>query len=337
MTEKKISESVNNKDIYKSMPKDLKTDVDKLFEKYGIDEQIFEGSFFNMIEIMIRFFLDVLRDDKDANVIFDLLKYIYDNYQELAFNAQVADRNFYEEMKAKFEEAKEINDNIVVEIIESYLETMTNKVSLDILYNSILILRALLPNLLDSAISEPLEDFFEKTKNKFIELLEINKESEFKSYFLDWVLKFGYLIEGYIKEILIVYLKLCALCKDNTLEEYNRILKKEKKHILSLGAVLYELEKFETNIEKTLAKIRNSIFHTSFILDYKINVQERKIEFQDRNKKISIDIEEFINLFYYLEKIYKTFSILITPLINAPNFIDILSEEWEKGKQKSTK
>ena len=62
-----------------------------------------------------------------------------------------------------------------------------------------------------------------------------------------------------------------------------------------------------------------------------------KIEFQDRNKKISIRIEEFINLFYYFEKIYKTFSILIIRLINAPNFIDVMREEWEKEKQKSTK
>ena len=50
------------------------------------------------------------------------------------------------------------------------------------------------------------------------------------------------------------------------LREVYRILKKEKKYILSLGAVLYELENFEPNIEKTLAKIRNSIFHTSIEL-----------------------------------------------------------------------
>lgn len=335
MTKKKISKSVDNRKFFSNMPKDLETDLDQLFKKYGIDEQIFKGSFFNMIENMIKFFLSALRDDNDASVIFNLIKYSSDYYHEMAFNAQFADKKFYKELKVKFEEAKKVNENIVVEIIEGYLETIINKVSLDNLKNSILIYRVLFTDLLDSAISEPLENFFEKIKNKFIELLETNKESEFKSYFFDWVLKFGYLIEGYIKEILIVYLKLCALCKDNTLNEYNRILKRERKHELSIGAVLYELKKLESEIENTLVNIRNSIFHTSFILDYKINVQERKLEFQDRNKeKISINIEEFINFFYYLEKIYNTFNILIIQLINVPNFIDLLREEWEKEKQK---
>lgn len=157
----------------------------------------------------------------------------------------------------------------------------------------------------------------------FETMLENRNETLFRHYFFDWVLKFGYLLEGYIKEILIVYLNSICICKNDNLNTYNLVMNELKRRHFTLGAVLTELTKFDSEAPKELAYLRNAIFHTSFMLNYEINFQKRNITFiyteKGVEKEKNMTIGEFINYFYYLTKICTTFNTVLLNFVENPN------------------
>ena len=120
-------------------------------------------------------------------------------------------------------------------------------------------------------------------------MIEKNQKDQFQLYFFDWVLKFGYLIEAYVKEFLNARLKLrCILNK----EDYSKIANKNQ----TIGQLLRTLK-----TDNSLAFIRNAIFHTNFILDYHIDYNKRKIIFRDWEGKIkTIDINNFVGSYFRL-------------------------------------
>ena len=159
----------------------------------------------------------------------------------------------------------------------------------------------------------PINEFEEKFSKILYEMIENNQKDQFQLYFFDWVLKFGYLIEAYIKEFFISQLKLKCLLNN---EDFNKIADNNK----TIGQLLNTLE-----TDKTLAIIRNAIFHTSFIIDYHIDFNKRKIIFKDwKGKTKKLDINEFVGSYF------KLFQLIQTEQLAFSFFIIKINEEQLK-------
>ena len=74
--------------------------------------------------------------------------------------------------------------------------------------------------------------------------------------------------------------------------------------------------------DNTLARYRNAIFHTSFIIDYETNLDERKIIFDDFGKKRELGIKDFINTYFKLIQFVQTFRYAITYSVPLDERID---------------
>ncbi len=143
-------------------------------------------------------------------------------------------------------------------------------------------------------------------------------------YFFDWVLKFGYLIEAYLKECLIFQLRInCILHNFN----YNKILGKRK----TIGRILRKLKG-----DKTIAHYRNSIFHADFLLDYKVNFDERKVVFKgESGRKRELKINKFVSTFFSCYQVVYTYLLAIPYFflkVNKDQIIQNLKHTAEKMK-----
>ena len=140
---------------------------------------------------------------------------------------------------------------------------------------------------------------YQKFQIKFLELFEqliINdEEGRFLAYFFDWTLKFGYLIEAYLKEMLCMKLMIKNLLEDKT---YEYLFKKTP----AIGKILTFL-----GSDKIISKIRNAIFHSEFFFEYQINWDKRIITFKKGRDKYELSIKEFIDLFFLTIRLVFTF------------------------------
>ena len=143
--------------------------------------------------------------------------------------------------------------------------------------------------------STPIKEYSDKFSELLYKMIESNQKDQFQLYFYDWALKFGYLIEAYIKEFLISKLKLKCLINN---EDFNSIANKNQ----TIGQLLKTLE-----TDNSLAFMRNAIFHTNFILEYHIDFDQRKIIFKDwEGKTKNLDINEFVGIYFKLYQLIQT-------------------------------
>lgn len=149
-------------------------------------------------------------------------------------------------------------------------------------------------------LNTPLSKLEKHFESYLFRLIEENQEEQFHLFFFDWILKFGYLIEAYIKEILITQVKFICLLNN---EDFNKIPRKE----LTIGPLISRFRE-----DNTLRLFRNSIFHTSFLIDYQINLDDRRLIFKDwKGKSKDYNIKEFIANYFRLIQVVQTFVISI--------------------------
>lgn len=164
--------------------------------------------------------------------------------------------------------------------------------------------------MLELAGKATFEKFFKEVYSMFLNMIEENREEEFQWYFFDWVLKFGYIIEGYVKDILFTELRLdCLLNK----RDFNKIAKKNKLNE-TFGTSYSEVDIWEkkTTINNQFIYFRNhlSLFSDIFEVDQsqtlllKNESETKLVMLLLRDNQIeSIDISNNERYTLYLEEI----------------------------------
>jgi len=287
----------------------------EIFNFKEIAERMEEKSF---IDILSSFSLQLF---KNLNSI-DKIKYYFENlpdFYSLLFN-QISKQILRDKEYNKFYEilsaAIKKNSKFSLDIISDYFKKQDIRLSTDEIQLSTLIYRKIGPDIFNAALNVSIKNLEKKISDIFTEFLLENQEQQFKIYFLDWILKLGYIIEGKIKDILLLKVRLKCI-----LEGYNYLKIYKTRRLYLMGNLLNYL-----NEKKILARYRNAIFHTSFIIDYDIDYKKRKILFWELDgNAISFDIGEIVSLFFELiEKIQNYEIILFSTIINQKSIKELL-------------
>lgn len=306
--------------FYDQMPNDIKKKMDYISGDISFDEPV-KVTNKELFEKLSEILTDVFSNWKKFEYFCDIIVYFYKNLGRFLLKLDFADKKFYSLFKKIILKAKEINNSLIESLLSRYLQIYKNKLPVDQIIYSILILRESSAEGLKDFEEMTFKDYLEIFLQKYFNLLEDSNEKEFKLYLFDWILKFGYLLEGYIKEILIFYLKLCLILKNDNLKSYKRIVKLENRYRLTLGRVLNELAKLKALENPEWGKIRNAIFHTSFDVNYEIDLNERTITFYDRKVENRKNLEIFIEDFFHIIKVIRSVECVISELIKDRNTI----------------
>lgn len=311
--------------VFNNMPKELEEKFLILCKKYKISKKTLTDSLQNLIIKFIELTIKSLFDKEDLKILVELMEFINSNTEKIFLDSNTIDKEVYKLMKNIINNAISINREKIEDALSLYLKSVSIKESTDTIIQTVLLNRDWYYGVLPLSKKKSIIDLIQVATDLFETMLENRNETLFRHYFFDWVLKFGYLLEAYIKEILIVYLKSICVCKNDLLKIYNRVMRNLERRYFVLGAVLTELITLDKNFakDKEWANLRNAIFHTSFELNYEINFQDRNIKFIYAEKGVDkekiITIVEFINHFYYLPKICTTFNVVLLNFVENPN------------------
>ena len=213
---------------------------------------------------------------QDETVIESILKIIeisFNNLEEIFLNIPGIDKALYKSL-TEFINAIILHNKIKSqEIIKSFYTNIFKEIDLFTILGSILIFQE---------------------KEEFEEALSSTDEIEYKKYLSDWILKYAQVIEGPLKNALLILLKLKLISQGKKYDNLDR-------RGISIGNVLNQL-----NTDQFLAKYRNAIFHQNVYLTKEHKIEFNKIVLYDRRKKITLSLDDFTNEFY------KVFIFLIT-------------------------
>lgn len=213
---------------------------------------------------------------QDETVIESILKTIeilFNNLEEIVLNIPGIDKALYKSL-TEFINANSIHNNIKSkEVIKSFYTNVFKEIDFFTIIGSILIFQE---------------------KIEFEEALSSTDEIEYKKYLSDWILKYAQVIEGPLKNALLLLLKLKYISRGTN---YDYLDKRE----ISIGYVLNKL-----NTDKYLANYRNAIFHQNVYLTKEHKIEFNKIILYDRREEIILSLDDFTIEFY------KVFIFLIT-------------------------
>lgn len=252
--------------------------------------------------------------DKDQLIEFvkQLIPFYFQHYDKLLINNPLVDKELFEQIQILFEKANQINPTGFIEITSPYLEDFETKYPIEQFSWTLLLYQKNYEAIFEIFKSTSILETAEKFESFLYDLVEKHQENQFKLYFFDWVLKFGYLIEGYIKPILLCQVKLNYLLSG----------KKFKRRYSTIGWLLRNLGE-----DRILSFYRNAIFHSTFLLDYKVHLDEKKVIFfgkYSRNKEVST--RKFIEGFFTLIQVVHTFLISLFVFLYYLNKDKILTE-----------
>lgn len=297
-----------------NIPKVLNKEMEGLSEKYELNVDLRNETWNSFYLKTGKILPDLLKNEDDKEILLNFASYIDENFEEFFLNPYDFDLNFYSEIKSKIESAYKENSEVTDEILIFSHRKISEKYNYNRVIQSILMYRDIKEEIKEILHKMPLRGYskdIEKIIVKLQEFIEGCKEKEFKMYFFDYILKFGYLVEAYLKEIFIFYLKLCSIIDGTKNPSYKKIVNLESQNLLTIGSVFHFLDNYNSETDKEINKLRNSIFHSSFMIDYKLNFEERKFIFYDRDRVIEKSAEELILLFDYCIKIAHTFYLIL--------------------------
>ncbi len=246
-----------------------------------------------------------LLDETTRELILNILEILLYNIEEIILSVPIIDKTLYKSL-TKFIKAISINNAIKTkEIVVSFGSNFFKGINFFTIIDSILIFQE---------------------KKEFEEILENANKHEYKKYMSDWTLKYAQIIEGPLKNALLLLLKLKYISWG---KRYNYLDKRD----LSIGYVLNKV-----NADSLLANYRNSIFHQNLYLTKEHEIKHNKIILFDREKQIILSLEDYINDFYkviiflitfylVLFKIYLDLSVQLKQIIekilfSAKEYID---------------
>lgn len=201
----------------------------------------------------------------------------------------------FEEYENEFVKAAEHNLEEFNRITFHYFQKVDSKFPIVKLLISLLILAVPIQEFAEESQDISYPEFRKQVLESFLINLIDQDQERFEIYFFDWNLKFGYLIEGYFKEMLCMRLMI-----KNLLEEQDNTDLYERTPFI--GQILDRL-----GVDMEQRKYRNAIFHSDFFLEYKVNYNERLVTFKHKDgTSDSLSAKEFVSSFF------KTFQLIFT-------------------------
>lgn len=288
----------------RTIPTDLKKKFEDIFSNVDFDqiEEDFENK--SVMEAWLNFLneLFVIFQSKEGLIAsLEAFKHGILNFEKNLIKTDIVNKDLFLEVKDGVTKALEKDPSKVKEIYLDYKNSFKLKYPIEKLTESVLFYQDFLPELLELALNTTLIDYSEKVNKLFIKKLDECNEEDFMRYVFDWLLKFGYLIEGYLVDILRAELKLHYLL--NGINYKNKKIKK-----MTFFQLLNELKE-----DHTFRKYRNAIFHPDFIIEYQVDSDERKIIFPSLEEgKKELLIKELINYFFMLIQVVQSYRFAFT-------------------------
>ncbi len=219
-----------------------------------------------------------LQDETVIESILNIIEIFFDNLEEIFLNIPGIDKALYKSFTQFLILISKHNNIKLKELTTTFYANIFKEIDLFTIIGSILI-------------------FHEK--REFEEVLGSTDEIEYKKYLSDWTLKYAQVIEGPLKNALLLLLKLKNISLGNT---YNNLDEKN----VSIGYILKRL-----NADYLLANYRNSIFHQNIYFNKEHKIENKKIILIDRGVKIVLNLEDFIKEFYKVLIFLITFYLVI--------------------------
>jgi len=285
-------------------PEDLKEKFDEILSNVDFDQisEDFENK--SVVDAMVNFIneISIVFQSKEGLITsVEAFKHIILNLEENLILGNIVDVDIYQEIKEDIKTALEMNPSRVKEIYLTYKTSFKTKYPIEKLTESLLFYQKVLLNLMQVAQTATYRDYTEKISEIFIKTLDESEEEEFQRYIFDWLLKFGYIIEGFFVDIMRSQLKLYYLLNN---------IKKMDRYIMGLtfNNLLKNLEE-----DHIFRRYRNAIFHTSFIIEYQVDPEERKIIFPTLNTdQKEMSIKELVGYYFRLIQVVQSYRYAFT-------------------------
>lgn len=327
-TFKKYYKNSEKVEIFDKIFEKYKDQIQTFLKKYNLEERFIQAidndAPADIIFIFVELIINALRDNDLRKFLLEMWITSVQHFEELIPNIviPILDPDVYYEIKSLIEEAASVDAESVIRVLWSYFRIISEKPTTLDINSSLLVNKEKKWKNIEIVRSLGID----KSVDKIItvdKLIEEAGEQEFKIYFFDWTLKFGYLIEAHIKNILLFILNLYYIKKGVPFEsDYN--------DDCSIGEVLYAFKKENINLNRILKHYRNAIFHSNFFLNYDLDMEKREIcirvfiysESEKRKvpKIYKSKISEFMSYFHRMIMLSNTFDIILATVF-AKDFL----------------
>lgn len=281
------------------LPNKLKKIFEEIFSKGNFEEKLGDLENKSAFETIITLFdlgLSILQDRDGLIASLEYYKHIVLNFEEKLIESHIVDGELYKDIKENVRKALQKDSAEVKRIYLDYKKSLKSKYPLKNLTSSLLFYQKFLPELFNLATNTPMLDFRNKSSIFFMKMLEESGEQESDRYIFDWLLKFGYLIEGFVIDVLRAELQFHYLLND---------IKYSKEKIMKLR--FFDLIN-KLKGDHIFRKYRNAIFHTSFVIKYDVDLKARKIIFPSlKGNKNELTIERFIEYYFRLIQVVQSY------------------------------
>lgn len=257
-----------------------------------------------LIEQIIGFFKAVREDKSKALEFIDMIPEFYLNFDKYLLKTNEVHKEHYNTIQSFLKKAVKVNKEATLEACKSYTLNVRSKYPLQSITKNLLIIQDHLSKFVDLTVQIPLKDYDMKLWTTLRELVEKNQRKKFLDYFFDWSLKYAYIIEAYLKEYLLLVLKIECIFAD---KDFDVIYTGKE----TIGTILNILEGTEHDMK--YVAIRNAVFHANFSMEYRVNFEQRKIVFRKlKGVPEVISIREFVENYFGLIQIVQTEMLALT-------------------------
>lgn len=318
-TFKNYRENSEDLNVFDTLFEKYNDEIQEFLKKYNLEERFKKAIESHAIgEIAFIFFeliINALKDKELRNFLLELWKASVENFEDLLYRIPIPilDTELYFNIKPLIEEAAKINFEQVSRVLLSYFKVISEKIPVSYVYKSLNVNIEHKMKNIQIIQKFGIDEGFDKIIN-IDKLIEEAGEKEFKIYLFDWALKFGYILEAHIKNILIFILNLYYIKTGVSINT-------DYYDVLSIGEVLNAFKNEEIWLNRILKHYRNAIFHSNFFINYDLDLENREIcisvfnylEFIGKKvfKTYKIKIAEFFSYFYRMIMLANTFDIVL--------------------------
>lgn len=255
--------------------------------------------------------VSIIQTPEFQEKLFNFIDQIPENIEDLILFLEFLDVETFLELKSFLKRVEQRNTALFTDALITYKESKKNFFPINTVLSSILVFRQQekLEFLGELEEYKDLRDekfdsfwqyfmFFPKLNYKQLEIfLDAAKEESFHELIFDFGLKYGYIIEGFIFNILKFLVKCDLILRG-----------KPKQELLTVDGMVFSNVLKYFPFGTLLAKYRNSIFHSSFIS--KIQDEKREIVF-NLKRPVVLSVKEFIENFVKILLLHNTISYVI--------------------------
>jgi len=264
-----------------------------------------------LIEQFIGVFKALKEDKQKVLEFIDMIPEFYLNFDKYLLKTNEVNREHYNQIRTFLEYAIKIDKPKTLNSCKSYISNVRTKYPLQLITRNLLIIQDHLSKLTNITSKIPLKEYDKKLWITLQELIENNQKQKFLDYFFDWALKYAYIIEAFLKEYLMLVLKIECIANN---EDFGKNYTGDE----TIGKIMMELEGSKNDMN--FIAIRNAVFHANFMMEYKINFEQRKIVFKKlKGKPVEISIKEFVQNYFSIVQTVQTEILCITYFLMSLN------------------